>query len=153
MFRCSAFTTPGCRNRRTVVRTCRLEANSSSSECPEEGRAIDSDNLAARPNNHEKAALKENIKKGRRQIRWATGSCVITGPQETRQPSNEAGCRRLQIVTKGRSVTPQHCYCIALGYGSVLLSFVTQSTGQDSQSPVLFLYVVIKAERHTILCN
>lgn len=63
MFRCSAFTTPDCRNRQTVVRTCRLEANSSSSECPEEGRAIDSDYLAARPNNHEKAALKENIKK------------------------------------------------------------------------------------------
>lgn len=55
------------------MRACRLEANSSSLECPEEGRAIDSDYLTTRPNNQEKNALKENIKEGGRQIRWATG--------------------------------------------------------------------------------
>lgn len=154
MFHCSAFTTPGRRNRGTVVRACRLEANSSSLKCPEESRAIDLDYLAARPNNHEKTALKENIKEGGRQVRWAGRSCVITGPQETSQPRNKAGCRRLQIVTKVRSRTsPQHCRCIALGYKSVMLSFVTQSMGQDSQSSMLFLYVVTKAELHTILCN
>lgn len=138
MFRCSAFTTPGCRNRRTVVRTCRLEANSSSSECPEEGRAIDSDNLAARPNNHEKAALKENIKKGRRQIRWATGSCVITGPQETSQPSNEAGCRRLQIVTKGRSVTPPALllYCFRLWKSRAVICDTEHGTGQSESCAI-----------------
>lgn len=52
---CSAFTTPAIG---TVVRTCRLEASSSSSEL-EEGRVIDSDYLAARPNIHEKTTLKD----------------------------------------------------------------------------------------------
>lgn len=87
------------------MRAYRLEANSSSSESPEEGRTIDSDYIAAGPDNHEKNTLKENIKEGRRQIRWATGSCVITVPQETSKARNKAGCRQLQIVIKVKNMT------------------------------------------------